>query len=73
MFLCDAALTVCILFPVGYAMVRGTKPAPGTPRSATVLKRIVVIVLLVILGPIAAYNLFYAVCAASERLNAVIR
>jgi hypothetical protein len=64
-FLCDAALTVLILFPVGYAMVRGTRPAPGTPRSATVLKRIVVIVLLVILGPIAACIVFYAVCAAS--------
>jgi hypothetical protein len=63
--LCDAVLTVLILFPVGYAMVRGTRPGPGTPRSITVVKRIVVIVLLVILGPIAACIVFGAVCAAS--------
>ncbi len=64
-FLCDAVLTVVILFPVVYAMFRGTRPGPATPRRVTVAKRIAVIALLVILGPVAAYIVFVAVCLAS--------
>jgi hypothetical protein len=64
--LCNCALTVLILFPVGYAMVRGIRPGTGTPLRVTLLKKIVVVVLLVILGPIATFIVFVVVCLASS-------
>ena len=63
-FLTDLVLTALILYPAGYALVRASRPAPAGSRSAGVLKRATVILLLVVLGPVAAYIVFVAVCIA---------
>ena len=51
-------------------MIRGTRAKPGASRQGTVVKRAVVIVLLAILGPIAAYIVF--VVASAAVLNTLV-
>ena len=64
-FLCDAALTALILFPAGYALVRGLRPAPEASAGSKVVRRVIIVTLLAILTPFAADLVFVAVCVAS--------
>jgi hypothetical protein len=61
---CDAALTALIVFPPVYALVRKTRPAAGATATYYAMNRVIVILLLVILVPIAVFIVFFTICFA---------
>ena len=69
-FGCDAALTILILFPAVYALVRGTRPTAGATARHYAIVRVIVILLLIILAPIAACIVFVTICVASLAVSA---